>query len=84
MLSYLRTKYWNPLDTKVLKNICNCVVYKHFSCKPYQYPETPPLPTDRPLFQNPFSVSGVDCLGLFISKMFIYNELMSLNLGSVY
>ena len=60
----MQTKYWIPQDKKVLRNIIyNCVVCKHFSCVQYQYPEMPPLLTDRVLFQYPFYVSHVDCLG---------------------
>lgn len=60
----MQTKYWIPQDKKVLRNIIyNCAVCTHFSCVQYQYPETPPLLTDRVLFQYPFYVSNVDCLG---------------------
>ena len=84
-LAYIRTKYWIPQGKKVVRSIIHrCIICRRFNCKPYQYPEAPPLPEDRVSLQHPFKISGVDCLGpvyvkdIYINSSDVYKSWISL------
>ncbi|XP_069139220.1 uncharacterized protein [Argopecten irradians] len=64
VVTLLRQRVWIPAARQIVRSVLRkCVSCKKVSGKPYLAPAPPPLPKDRMLDSEPFSVTGVDFTG---------------------
>ena len=79
-LTAIRQKFWIPTATQRIKSqLCQCVICRKHSRKPYQIPDPPPLPQIRTCASVPFTITGIDFTGtLYVrsnhteEKVYIY------------
>jgi len=68
-VTHLRQKFWIPCIRQITKSVIHkCVICRKVTSRPFNSPDSPPLPKCRLSDSPPFTVTGVDFSGALYVK----------------